>query len=188
MLNVTRWKFGVVAFRFRFSCVYVYVWLWVDHGCICMYVYMYVCVCVCGGLYISTCVCKHLLSLCILTIYIYIYIYIIMVDIWVGLYWCIYIYIYIYKIMVDIRVGVYIYIYIYIYSSLYWGMLIYFLSWNLLDVVHSYLTCYVGCICCFCFSLFGHSYLHQWLTGCVSECYVLERIAHCRRWLVQFLH
>ena len=37
------------------------------------------------------------------------------------------------------------------FGSLYWGMLIYFLSWNLLDVAHSYLTCCGDCICCFCF-------------------------------------
>ena len=45
-------------------------------------------------------------------------------------------------------------------------MLIYFLSWILLDVVHSYLTCCEGCICCFCFSRFRHSYPRQWLAGC----------------------
>ena len=37
------------------------------------------------------------------------------------------------------------------FGSFYWGMLIYFLSWNLSDVVHSCLTFCVGCICCFCF-------------------------------------
>ena len=74
------------------------------------------------------------------------------------------------------------------FGSLYWGMLIYFLSWNLLDVAHSYLTCCGGCICCFLFSRFGHSCLHQWLTCCVSGCYALMRITHRRRWLVQFLH
>ena len=63
------------------------------------------------------------------------------------------------------------------FDSLNWGMLIYFLSWNLLDVIHSYLTCCVDCICCFRFSRFGHSYLRQWLARCVSECYALERIA-----------
>ena len=74
------------------------------------------------------------------------------------------------------------------FESLYWGMLIYFLSWNLLDVVHYYLTCCVGCICCLRFSWFGHSCLHHWLARCVSECYALERIAHCKRRRVQFLH
>ena len=57
------------------------------------------------------------------------------------------------------------------FGSLYWGMLIYFLSWNLLDVAHSYLTCCGGCICCFRFSRFGHSCLRQWLKCCVSGCY-----------------
>ena len=74
------------------------------------------------------------------------------------------------------------------FKSWYWGMLIYFLSWNLLDMVHSYLTCCVGCICCFCFSRFGHSCLHRWLACCISECYTLDRIAHRRRRQVQFLH
>ena len=69
------------------------------------------------------------------------------------------------------------------FGSLYWGMLIYFLSLNLLDVAHSYLTCCGGCICCFRFSRFGHSCLHQWLTCCVSGCYTLMRITHRRRWL-----
>ena len=55
------------------------------------------------------------------------------------------------------------------FDSLYWGMLIYFLSWNLLDVAHSYLTCCVGCICCFRFSRFRHSCLRQWLACGVSE-------------------
>ena len=31
------------------------------------------------------------------------------------------------------------------FGNLYWGMLIYFISWNLVDVANSYLTCYVGC-------------------------------------------
>ena len=70
------------------------------------------------------------------------------------------------------------------FGSLYWGMLIYFLSWNLLDVAHSYLTCCGGCICCFRFSRFGHSCLRQWLTCCVSGCNALMRITHRRRWLV----
>ena len=65
---------------------------------------------------------------------------------------------------------------------------IYFLSWNLLDVAHSYLTCCGGCICCFRFFRFGHSYLCQWPVRCVSERYALESIAHCRRRLVLFLH
>ena len=51
------------------------------------------------------------------------------------------------------------------FESLYWGMLIYFLSLNLLDVVHSCLMRCVGCICCVCFSRFVHSYLRQWLAG-----------------------
>ena len=71
------------------------------------------------------------------------------------------------------------------FGSLYWGMLVYFQSWNLLDVAHSYLTCCGGCICCFRFSRFGHSCLRQWLTCCVSGCYALMRIAHRRRWLVR---
>ena len=62
------------------------------------------------------------------------------------------------------------------FGSLYWGMLIYFLSWNLLNVAHSYLKSCEGCICCFCFSRFGHSCLRQWLTCCVSGCYALMRI------------
>ena len=90
----------------------------------------------------------------------------------------------------------YIYIYMYIFKEKTKDRLtgpnntiyIYFLSWNQLDVVHSYLTCCVGCICCFCFSRFGHSYLRQWLACCVSECYVLGRIAPRRRWLIRFLH
>ena len=45
------------------------------------------------------------------------------------------------------------------FDSLYWGMLIYFPSWILLDIVHSYLMCCEDCICCFHFSRFGHSYL-----------------------------
>ena len=55
------------------------------------------------------------------------------------------------------------------FESLYWGMLIYFLSWNLLDVVHCCLMRCVCCICCVCFSRFVHSYLRQWLAGCVSD-------------------
>ena len=73
------------------------------------------------------------------------------------------------------------------FESLYWGMLIFFLSWNQLDVVHSCLTCCVGCTCCFCFSRFVHSYRRQWLAGCVSEYSVLGRIAPRWRWLVRFL-
>ena len=64
------------------------------------------------------------------------------------------------------------------FGSLYWGMLIYFLSWNLLDAAHSYLTCCGGCICCFRFSRFGHSCLRQWLICCISGCYALMRITH----------
>ena len=41
------------------------------------------------------------------------------------------------------------------FDSLYWGMLIYFPSWNQLDIVHSYLTCCEGCICCLFFPIWA---------------------------------
>ena len=62
------------------------------------------------------------------------------------------------------------------FDSLYWAMSIYFLSWYLLDVVHSYLTCCVGCICCFRFSDLGIHVSAKWLTHCVSKRSALERI------------
>ena len=67
-----------------------------------------------------------------------------------------------------------------LFGSLYWGMLIYFLSWNLLDVAHSYLMCCGGWICCFRFSRFGRSCLRQWLTCCVCVCVCL---LGCTEWV-----
>ena len=74
------------------------------------------------------------------------------------------------------------------FESLYWGMLIYFLFWNLLDVVNFCLTSSVCWICCFRFCRFGHFCLRQWRERCVSGCCEQERVTHHNRWWVQFLH
>ena len=73
-------------------------------------------------------------------------------------------------------------------ESFYWGILIYFLAWNLLDVAYFCMTSCVGWICGLRFYLFGHSCLHQWWVRCVSGCYEQGRITHHRRWWGQFLH
>ena len=75
-----------------------------------------------------------------------------------------------------------------LFESLYWGMLTYFLSWILLDVVHFCFKSYVGWICGFGFCQFGHSCLHQWRERCASECCEQERVTNHRRRWVQFLH
>ena len=130
------------------------------------------------------------MPVCILCIYMFIHTYVyiyVCARVYICICVCVFIPIYTY---IYVCVCIYVDIHVCNFPSRFWKFVLRHVNLFSIvkSVVHSCLTSCVGCISGFRFSRFEHSYFRQWLARCISECYALERIAHCRRRWVQFLH